>query len=605
MFIRILPLLIFGSITLTSADSEVQTDWSGGSGVLGPAIDWGDEFYQSSSVNWSGYPGSAQLMQYALEHVVAVEYSWPLSVYSADVNGDGYMDILGAASYGDDITWWENLDGSGTSWVQHNVDGYFDGASSVYSEDLNGDGYMDVLGAAYDADNITWWVNVDGSGTNWMERIIDGDYDGARSVYSEDINGDGFMDVLGAAYWDDSITWWENVYGSGYHWIEHTVDENFHCAESVHSADVNGDGYMDVLGAASEADDITWWENVDGSGTGWTEHTVDGEFDGATSVYSADVNGDGYMDILGAADTDCDITWWENVDGSGTIWTEHPVDGDFEGAFSVYSEDINGDGYMDVLGAALWSSKITWWENSDTSPGIIWTEHLVDGEFGSAADVYSADVNGDGHMDVLGAAWGADEISWWDLIPYSSSGSLESSILDTGCSPQWASLEWSSSEPAGTDLYFQYRTSEDYENMGSWSDTLTEPCNLSGLLDRYFQYRVSMETDDPNSTPTIYDVTLNWDPQGIEDGEDPSLLALMPFSPNPSSSPEVRFSLPEPALVAFSIIDLSGRLVSRISRDEYPIGYHVIQLEELSPGIYFCRMTAGEFSSVRKFIVVQ
>ena len=39
---------------------------------------------------------------------------------------------------------------------------------------------------------------------------------------------------------------------------------------------------------------------------------------------------------------------------------------------------------------------------------------------------------------------------------------------------------------------------------------------LSGLLDRYFQYRVSLETDDPGSTPTLNDVTLNWDPLGIE-----------------------------------------------------------------------------------------
>ena len=55
---------------------------------------------------------------------------------------------------------------------------------------------------------------------------------------------------------------------------------------------------MDVLGAATDADDITWWENIDGTGTSWIEHTVDGDFGWAYSVYSEDINGDGCMDVL-------------------------------------------------------------------------------------------------------------------------------------------------------------------------------------------------------------------------------------------------------------------------------------------------------------------
>ncbi|MCK4807694.1 MAG: VCBS repeat-containing protein, partial [Candidatus Aegiribacteria sp.] len=174
------------------------------------------------------------------------------------------------------------------------------------------------------------------------------------------------------------------------------------------------DGYMDVLGSAFRC--ITWWENVDGSGTIWTEHTVSSDFSGAVSVYSADVNGDGYMDVLGAFHYGY-ITWWENMDGSGTRWTEYTIRQYFnEGtsAYSVYSADVNGDGCMDVLGAAMCDHLITWWENVDGS-GTSWTEHTVSGNFGYAESVYSADVNGDGCMDVLGAAMQADDITWWDL----------------------------------------------------------------------------------------------------------------------------------------------------------------------------------------------
>ena len=75
----------------------------------------------------------------------------------------------------------------------------------------------------------------------------------------------------------------------------------------VYAADVDGDGDTDVLGAATLADDIAWWENTAGDGTAWTEHTVDGDFDSARSVFAADVDGDGDLDVLGASSFGDDI----------------------------------------------------------------------------------------------------------------------------------------------------------------------------------------------------------------------------------------------------------------------------------------------------------
>ena len=342
----------------------------------------------------------------------------PWSVYAADVDGDGDIDVLGSARGGDEIAWWENIGGDGIVWTQHTVDGAFDMAMSVYAADVDGDGDMDVLGAAYNADDITWWENTTGDGTAWTEHTVDGAFDGARSVYAADVDGDGDMDVLGAASGANEIAWWENTTGDGSTWTEHSVVVAFDGANSVYAADVDGDGDMDVLGAANEDDDITWWENTAGDGTAWTEYTVDGAFDGAYFVYAADIDGDGDMDILGAAFHDGDIAWWENTAGDGTTWTEHTVDGAFDFASSVYAADVDGDGDMDVLGTASAANLITWWENT-AGDGTTWTEHTVDGAFGYAYSVYTADVDGDGDMDVLGAAADADTIAWWesDCVP--------------------------------------------------------------------------------------------------------------------------------------------------------------------------------------------
>ena len=354
------------------------------------------------------------------KHTVDGAFAGANAVYAADVDGDGDMDVLGAAGGDDDITWWENTAGDGTAWAEHTVDGNFDGAYSVYAADVDGDGDMDVLGAALWDDDITWWENTTGDGTAWTEHTMDEDFSYAKSVYAADVDGDGDMDVLGAAFNADDITWWENTLGNGTVWAKHTVDGYFDSAQSVYAADVNGDGNMDILGAASAQDDstITWWNNTTGDGTVWLEQTVDGAFDGARSVYAADMDGDGDMDVLGAAYLANHITCWENTGGAGTLWTEHTVDGAFDGANSVYAADIDGDWDMDVLGTAAGANEITWWENT-TGDGTTWTKHTVDGAFDWACSVYAADVDGDGDMDIIGAAGSADEIAWWenDCIP--------------------------------------------------------------------------------------------------------------------------------------------------------------------------------------------
>ncbi len=598
----ILSLLIFGSFIVTFADSAIQTDWSGGSGVWAPVNDWSNQFYLADYINWGSIPGDI-ILQIPAGHTVAEDFNGVDWIYSEDIDGDGDMDILGAAINADDITWWENTDGSGTLWTEHTIDGDYNGARCVYSEDIDGDGDMDVLGAPWE-DDLNWWENIDGSGTSWIEHTIDEYFPQTATVYSEDIDGDGDMDVISASTSSNVVNWWENEDGTGTNWIEHLIDMGFDWGFCIYAEDVNGDGDMDVLGASVNADDIIWWENEDGLGTSWIEHTVDDYFYAVGFVYSEDIDNDGDMDVLGASSHLDAIAWWENTNGSGTSWVKHTVDSDFDGASSAFAVDIDGDGDVDIIGSAWTADEIAWWENTDGS-GTSWVKYSIEVDFDGATSVYAEDFNGDGDMDVLGASRFDDKIVWWDLSEYSSEGSLESTILNTGSNPQWASVDWNSSEPAGTDLYFQYKTSSDYQNMGIWSDPVYEPCFLSGMLDKYFQYKVTMETDDPNSTPTLHDITLNWDPYGIEGDHCTSVYSLPGVIPNPiCGAVSICFGLPETSMVSLSVFDLSGRLISEIHGDEYSPGFHDILIGDLSPGIYFCRMISGDFTATQRFVVI-
>jgi hypothetical protein len=135
-------------------------------------------------------------------------------------------------------------------------------------------------------------------------------------------------------------------------------------ATSVYAADLDGDGDLDVLSASANDDKIAWYENEGGSGSGLfssTTHVITKEIDYAQSVYAADLDGDGDLDVLSASHSDNKIAWYENKGGSGSSWTPHEITTDAIWAKSVYAADLDGD--LDVLSASAIDNKIAWYEN--------------------------------------------------------------------------------------------------------------------------------------------------------------------------------------------------------------------------------------------------
>lgn len=183
-----------------------------------------------------------------------------------DVNGDGKMDFIEARG------WYEqpkSLEGD-PEWTFHPVK-FGSGGAQMYVYDVNGDGLPDVITS----------IQAHGWGLSWFEQQKDGTFKEHVIVGKEekdnpygvkfsqmhaielvDMDGDGLKDIVtGKRYFAHgshgdqeplapAVVYWfklvRNKDGS-VDWIPHQIDDNSGVGTQVTVADVNGDGFPDVI----------------------------------------------------------------------------------------------------------------------------------------------------------------------------------------------------------------------------------------------------------------------------------------------------------------------------------------------------------------------
>ncbi len=181
--------------------------------------------------------------------------------------------------------------------------------------------------------------------------------------------------------------------------------------------DVNGDGIPDLLVINECASNSSCGGSVGvllGNGDGTFQAAVVYATSGAdsTSIAVADVNGDGHLDILVAnqcaSGSNCNSSSVDVLlgNGDGTFQAAVPYADTGTDPYSVAVADVNGDGKADLLLANQCAS------NSNCNNGSV-SVLLGNGDgtfqaavsYGSggsnAFSVTAADVNGDGHLDLL------------------------------------------------------------------------------------------------------------------------------------------------------------------------------------------------------------
>jgi trans-aconitate methyltransferase len=295
----------------------------------------------------------------------------------ADVNGDGYNDIVGfgfsgvlvalgsQSGFGETTLVLSNF-GKTAGWTSDNT---------FHRElaDINGDGRADILGFGVAGTLVS--LSQD-NGTFASATLAAADFGTAQGWSTQsgfarttgDVNGDGKADIIGFGQAGTLVALGN---GDGTFQTARLVVSNFGVAQGWNNdtlyhravADVNGDGKADIVGFGQAG---TYVALAKGDGTFNDAQLVLANFGAAQGWSSqdtfprlvADVNGDGKADIVGFG---ANNTWVAFGLGDGTFSEASADVSDFSAAQGWSSDntfhreiaDVNHDGQLDLVGFGI------------------------------------------------------------------------------------------------------------------------------------------------------------------------------------------------------------------------------------------------------------
>ena len=308
------------------------------------------------------------------------------SIFSADVNGDGKVDMI-LSSQGNVDVLIGNGDGSFLVKRSYTTTTPTAGnnGSAVY-QDVNGDGVNDFVTTQGGAVAVLFGNN-DGSfkaAVTYTESVW------FTTVASADLNGDGVNDLVLS---DNSGTNAIGVMLGNANGTFNALNTSYITGPTprgISLADINGDGKVDAVVADASGSRVNIF-----LGNG------DGTFQVATSITTAganpvdvkilDLNHDGILDMVvgeGGGFTGLQVFLGN---GDGTFYGQKTFAAAISGA-SLQIADMNGDGYADVL-----SQSGVWLGNGDGTFKAIFS---FSGLTNNPTSVGVGDFNGDGAIDV-------------------------------------------------------------------------------------------------------------------------------------------------------------------------------------------------------------
>ncbi|MSP12408.1 MAG: VCBS repeat-containing protein [Chloroflexi bacterium] len=365
------------------------------------------------------------------EHLLASGYNYAYGISALDLNGDGHLDIV-TADTDVGLYWFEN-DGrcNFTKHVVHLLKGEW--IERHTWGDIDGDGRPEFVGI----DNwggAVYYFDITGDprdGNAWVRHYIAplGTLPGAYDVAVADFDGDGALEVA-ASSWrkGNRYTLYKQQHGQ---WLTHIIEENIAETRTVVPVDMDGDGKLDILGSATVAGQVMWYENPGSEGDlnplnrPWKKHLID-EVPLPMLGHPVDMDGDGDVDVVMAGGISSSkepkdlasglVVWFEN---QGTAahpgpWQRHVICEPFARGFEAVAADLDGDGQMEVVATGREQEGCIVLFKHGGDPRGPWGRQTLKIGWINADSIMIVDIDGDGRQDIVAAAErGSNEVRWW------------------------------------------------------------------------------------------------------------------------------------------------------------------------------------------------
>ncbi|NNK26836.1 MAG: T9SS type A sorting domain-containing protein [Flavobacteriaceae bacterium] len=353
---------------------------------------------------------------------VPVEGDAPYPIASADIDADGFIDLVVGTDLGGAIFWYKN-DGTGSFSVQPTVTTALPRVSDIVLIDINGDTALDIVASSFTDNKVVYYPNtLANPGTFGSEITIASAIDGAGDVDIVLLDGDSNLDVVVSAFDADKIVWFAGN-GDGTFGAENLMINSVVKPGSFDLTDIDNDIDLDlvVANAVNQMDlpgmNTSVIEVFFNSSLTFTKDTnsVTDDKDYLFNVFFENIddsNNNGItMDIL-ATDIFGNLVHY-NRNASNT-YDETIISSSIANPSSVAFMNIDNsmDGLKDIILSSATNgpgNDLVWFKNNGA--GSFSAETIIDATQNNTFKFTMADFDNDGDLDIASAAYSDDQIS--------------------------------------------------------------------------------------------------------------------------------------------------------------------------------------------------